>query len=117
MSRPGVAVAYRWELRKLAAQKRTYLGLGAMVALPLAFTVGVAADGGDMEGALFSQVVDSGLATTHASARAASARRRPPVRVVSPSPSGPSAMERLLPTFNVGERAPLTTFNAPASAP
>ena len=63
MSRPGVAVAYRWELRKLAAQKRTYLGLGAMVALPLAFTVGVAADGGDMEGALFSQVVDSGLAT------------------------------------------------------
>ena len=64
MSRPGVAVAYRWELRKLAAQKRTYLGLGAMVALPLAFIVGVSANGTEeMEGALFSQVVDSGLAT------------------------------------------------------
>jgi ABC-2 type transport system permease protein len=63
MSRPGVAVAYRWELRKLVAQKRTYLGLGAMAVLPLAFTVAVAADGGEMDGALFSQVVDSGLAT------------------------------------------------------
>lgn len=63
MSRPGVAVAYRWELRKLAAQRRTYLGLGAMAGLPLAFTVGVAANGGDLEGALFSQVVESGLAT------------------------------------------------------
>jgi ABC-2 type transport system permease protein len=64
MSRPGVAVAYRWELRKLAAQKRTYLGLGAMAALPITFTVAVAANGADgMEGALYSQVVDSGLAT------------------------------------------------------
>jgi ABC-2 type transport system permease protein len=64
MSRPGVAVAYRWELRKLAAQKRTYLGLGAMVALPLAFIAGVSANGTEeMDGALFSQVVDSGLAT------------------------------------------------------
>jgi ABC-2 type transport system permease protein len=63
MSRPGVAVAYRWELRKLAAQKRTYLGLGAMAALPLVFTAGVAVDGGEGEGVLFSQVVDSGLAT------------------------------------------------------
>jgi ABC-2 type transport system permease protein len=63
MSRPGVAVAYRWELRKLAAQKRTYLGLAAMAGLPLAFTVAVAADDGEMQGALFSQVVDSGLAT------------------------------------------------------
>jgi ABC-2 type transport system permease protein len=64
MSRPGVAVAYRWELRKLAAQKRTYLGLGAMAVLPFVFVVGVVAnDGGEMEGALFSQVLDSGLAT------------------------------------------------------
>ena len=60
MSRPGVAVAYRWELRKLAAQKRTYLGLGAMAVLPFVFTVGVAADGGDAEGALFSQVSKAG---------------------------------------------------------
>ena len=63
MSRPGVAIAYRWELRKLVAQKRTYLGLGAMAALPLAFTAAVAANGGGMEGALYSQVVESGLAT------------------------------------------------------
>jgi ABC-2 type transport system permease protein len=64
MSRPGVAVAYRWELRKLAAQRRTYLGLGAMAVLPLVFVVGVLAnDDGDMQGALFSQVLDSGLAT------------------------------------------------------
>ena len=30
--RPGVGTVYRWELRKLRAQKRTYLGLGAAVA-------------------------------------------------------------------------------------
>jgi ABC-2 type transport system permease protein len=29
--------AYRWELRKLRSQKRTYLGLGAAVAVPLIF--------------------------------------------------------------------------------
>jgi ABC-2 type transport system permease protein len=63
MSRPGVAVAYRWEVRKLAAQKRTYLGLGAMAALPVVFTVAVAADGGEGQGALFGQVMESGLAT------------------------------------------------------
>ncbi len=63
MGRPGVVVAYRWELRKLVAQKRTYLGLGGMAALPLAFTAAVAANGDGMEGALYSQVVESGLAT------------------------------------------------------
>ena len=37
MSRPGVLTVYRWELRKLVAQKRTYLGLGAALAVPVLF--------------------------------------------------------------------------------
>jgi ABC-2 type transport system permease protein len=37
--RPSTLVAYRWELRKLASQKRTYLGLGLGVLLPLIFVV------------------------------------------------------------------------------
>ena len=63
MSRPGIAVAYRWELRKLAAQKRTYLGLAGMAGLPLVFTIIVLIDGGDVEGALFGRVSETGLAT------------------------------------------------------
>ena len=35
----GVAKVYRWELAKLLAQKRTYLGLGAAVAVPIIFVV------------------------------------------------------------------------------
>lgn len=34
---PGVLTVYRWELRKLRAQKRTYLGLGAAMVVPLIF--------------------------------------------------------------------------------
>ncbi|HEX4188604.1 MAG TPA: ABC transporter permease [Solirubrobacteraceae bacterium] len=34
-------VSYRWELRKLRALKRTYLGLGAAVAVPLIFSIAV----------------------------------------------------------------------------
>jgi len=63
MSRPGIAVAYRWELRKLAAQKRTYLGLAGMAALPLIFVFAVLVDGGDVEGALFGRVDETGLTT------------------------------------------------------
>jgi ABC-2 type transport system permease protein len=37
--RPSTLTAYRWELRKLVAQKRTYLGLGLGVLLPLMFVV------------------------------------------------------------------------------
>ena len=36
----ATALVYRWELLKLRAQKRTYLGLGAAVGIPLVF-VGV----------------------------------------------------------------------------
>jgi len=63
MSRPGIAVAYRWELRKLAAQKRTYLGLAGMAALPLIFVFAVLVDGGNVEGALFGRVDETGLTT------------------------------------------------------
>jgi ABC-2 type transport system permease protein len=39
--RPGVATVYRWELLKLRYQKRTYLGLGAAIIVPILFTVAV----------------------------------------------------------------------------
>ena len=37
--RPLTATVYRWELRKLISQKRTYLGLGLVVILPLFFVI------------------------------------------------------------------------------
>jgi ABC-2 type transport system permease protein len=43
--RPGVGAVYRWELRKLRAQKRTFIGLGAAVAVPLIFVTALVADG------------------------------------------------------------------------
>jgi ABC-2 type transport system permease protein len=61
--RPGIAVAYRWELRKLAAQKRTYLGLAGMAVLPVIFVFAVLVDGGEVEGALFERVDETGLTT------------------------------------------------------
>lgn len=36
---PGVATVFRWELFKLRYQKRTYLGLGAAVLIPILFVV------------------------------------------------------------------------------
>jgi ABC-2 type transport system permease protein len=42
--RPGVGAVYRWELRKLLAQKRTFIGLGAAFAVPLIFVVALVAD-------------------------------------------------------------------------
>ncbi len=36
---PGVLTVYRWELRKLRYQKRTYLGLGAAVIVPILFVI------------------------------------------------------------------------------
>jgi ABC-2 type transport system permease protein len=44
--RPGVGTVYRWELRKLRAQKRTYLGLGAATLVPLIFIVALLSSGG-----------------------------------------------------------------------
>jgi ABC-2 type transport system permease protein len=39
--RPGVWTVYKWELFKLRYQKRTYLGLGASVIVPILFVVAV----------------------------------------------------------------------------
>src|SRR3954453_8589423 len=57
--RPGVGAVYRWELRKLVAQKRTYLGLGAVLVIPLIFVVALLADssGGGPDGVPFGQYV------------------------------------------------------------
>jgi len=62
--RPRVATVYAWELRKLRAQKRTYLGLGAAVAVPLIFVAAMAADpnGGGPGLPFGSYVRDTGLA-------------------------------------------------------
>ena len=42
----GVARVYRWEIAKLLAQKRTYLGLGAAVVVPIIFVVVLLIQGG-----------------------------------------------------------------------
>lgn len=36
---PGVGTVYRWELTKLRYQKRTYLGLGAAILVPILFVL------------------------------------------------------------------------------
>jgi ABC-2 type transport system permease protein len=62
--RPGVGTVYRWELFKLRYQKRTYLGLGAAVIVPILFTVAIHfrhdRHGGDF--AFSSYLTRSGLA-------------------------------------------------------
>jgi ABC-2 type transport system permease protein len=66
--RPSILAVWRWELRKLVAQKRTYLGLALAVAIPLIF---VAVEhlhgqhgGGHGQGSIFmSHIAESGLAT------------------------------------------------------
>ena len=55
--------AYRWELRKLVSQKRTYLGLGAVVAVPLIFVTALALQNGSPNDVAFGRYVrESGLA-------------------------------------------------------
>jgi ABC-2 type transport system permease protein len=39
--RPGIATVYRWELFKLRRQKRTYLGLGASILVPILFVLAI----------------------------------------------------------------------------
>jgi ABC-2 type transport system permease protein len=59
----GVARVYKWELLKLLAQKRTYLGIGAAVAIPLAFvTVLLLKSGGPNDVPLGRYIRESGLA-------------------------------------------------------
>jgi ABC-2 type transport system permease protein len=45
--RPGVGTVYVWELRKLRLQKRTYIGLGAAMLVPLIFIVALLLNGGN----------------------------------------------------------------------
>jgi ABC-2 type transport system permease protein len=63
--RPATRTVYRWELRKLVSQKRTYLGLGLGVIMPLIFVASQQVhqhhDRG--ENIFASQISQSGLAT------------------------------------------------------
>src|SRR5690348_18509530 len=59
----GALVVYRWELRKLLSQKRTYLGLGAAVVVPIIFVVALAIQKGSPNDVAFGRYVrESGLA-------------------------------------------------------
>lgn len=59
----GVAQVYKWELLKLRAQKRTYLGLGAAMLIPLVFvTVLLVQPGGPSDVPLARSLRDTGLA-------------------------------------------------------
>jgi ABC-2 type transport system permease protein len=62
--RPGVRAVYRWELRKLLAQKRTFIGLVSALAVPLIFVIAMAADssGGPDELPFGSFVRETGFA-------------------------------------------------------
>jgi ABC-2 type transport system permease protein len=62
--RPGLFTVYRWELRKLIAQKRTFIGIGSALLVPLIFVVALSADSsGGPEGILFGNYVrETGLA-------------------------------------------------------
>jgi ABC-2 type transport system permease protein len=60
---PGVPTVYRWELRKLRSQKRTYLGLGAAAAVPIIFVVATSLRGGGPNDVAFGRYIhDTGLA-------------------------------------------------------
>jgi ABC-2 type transport system permease protein len=65
--RPSTLTAYRWELRKLVAQKRTYMGLCLAVILPLIFVivqnVHQHQDHGGGDSIFAAQITQSGLAT------------------------------------------------------
>ena len=60
---PGTITAYRWELRKLSSQKRTYIGVGAAIALPVVFVVVMALQqGGPYDAPLGHNLRKTGLA-------------------------------------------------------
>ena len=60
-----MTAVYKWELLKLLAQKRTYLGLGAAIAVPLAFVIvlTIKANGGPNDIPLGRYIRETGLAT------------------------------------------------------
>src|SRR6266566_2269473 len=60
----AVAKVYRWEVAKLLAQKRTYLGLGSAMLVPLVFVVVlVLQSGGPNDVPLGRYIRETGLAT------------------------------------------------------
>ncbi len=60
---PPLRHVYGWELRKLRAQKRTYLGLGIAVAVPLVFVAALLIQNGQPNDVAFGRYVrQSGLA-------------------------------------------------------
>jgi ABC-2 type transport system permease protein len=60
---PGMLTIYRWELRKLRAQKRTYLGLGLAALIPIIFAVAIASQSGGPNDVAFGRYLhDTGLA-------------------------------------------------------
>src|SRR5690349_25091957 len=59
----SLRTVYAWEIRKLLAQKRTYLGLGAAIAVPIIFIVALALQQGQPDDVPFGRYVrESGLA-------------------------------------------------------
>lgn len=63
--RPTTLTVYRWELRKLIAQKRTYIGLGAAALLPVIFVSVMAVQtGGPYDVPLGHNLRHSGIALT-----------------------------------------------------
>jgi ABC-2 type transport system permease protein len=64
--RPSTLTIWRWELRKLVSQKRTYLGLAIVVVFPLLFVVAQQLRNHHGHGGgnfYFSEITQSGLAT------------------------------------------------------
>jgi ABC-2 type transport system permease protein len=63
--RPSTLTVYRWELRKLVSQIRTYLGLGLLILLTLVFVVFESLHhGANRGGNIFAtEITQSGLAT------------------------------------------------------
>jgi ABC-2 type transport system permease protein len=63
--RPSVLSVYRWELRKLLSQKRTYLGLALVIILPLIFVVfeGLHHMHNHADNIFATEITQSGLAT------------------------------------------------------
>jgi ABC-2 type transport system permease protein len=55
--RPGALTVYRWELTKLRFQKRTYLGLGAAIVVPVLFCVAVALRNGGPDDVAFGRYI------------------------------------------------------------
>jgi ABC-2 type transport system permease protein len=59
----ALRTVYAWELRKLVAQKRTYLGFAAAMIVPIIFVVALALQSGQPEDVAFGRYVrQSGLA-------------------------------------------------------